>query len=103
MSSHAVIGGSILRNAVGTAYPRVPGGTLRADVAVVGGGLTGLSVTYHLLLRDPAARVVVLEADRIGAGASTRNTGTLGPRPPTAGRTGGLAHRARPASGARSR
>ena len=60
-------------------YPRMPGSTLRADVAVIGAGLTGLSAAYHLLGQRPGARVVVLEARRIGAGASGRTTGLLGP------------------------
>ena len=60
-------------------YPRLPGGTLRTDVAVIGGGLAGLSAAYHLLGRLPGARLVVLEARRIGAGASGRMTGLLGP------------------------
>ncbi len=51
-------------------YPRLSGGTLRTDVAVIGGGLAGLSAAYHLLGRLPGARLVVLEARRIGAGAS---------------------------------
>jgi gamma-glutamylputrescine oxidase len=58
---------------------RFPGGTARADVAVVGGGLTGLSAAYHLLAAQPGLRVLVLEASEIGAGASGRNTGMLGP------------------------
>jgi glycine/D-amino acid oxidase-like deaminating enzyme len=41
------------------------------DVAIVGGGLTGLSAAYHLARHG--ARVVVLEAERIGAGASGRS------------------------------
>lgn len=60
-------------------YPRIPKSNLRADVAVIGGGFTGLSAAYHLLERRPGLRVVVLEARRIGAGASGRNTGMLGP------------------------
>jgi glycine/D-amino acid oxidase-like deaminating enzyme len=56
-----------------------PGGTLRADVVVVGGGLTGLSIAYHLLARRPGVRVVVLEADHVGAGASGRSTGMVSP------------------------
>ncbi|MGB8507548.1 MAG: FAD-dependent oxidoreductase [Pyrinomonadaceae bacterium] len=61
------------------AYPRLPGGTIRADVAVIGGGLTGLSAAYHLLKRRPGLRLFVLEAERIGAGASGCTTGMLGP------------------------
>ena len=60
-------------------YPRAPRATLRADTAVIGGGLTGLSAAYHLLSRRPGARVILLEARRIGAGASGRTTGLLGP------------------------
>lgn len=45
----------------------------RYDVAVVGGGFTGLSAARHLA--KEGARVVLLEADRIGAGASSRNGG----------------------------
>ncbi len=61
------------------AYPTLAKGTTRADVAIIGGGLTGLSAAYHLLKSRPGARVVVLEAERLGAGASGRTTGMLGP------------------------
>jgi len=44
------------------------------DVAVVGGGLTGLSAAYHLASRG--VRTVVLEAHRLGDGASGR-TGAI--------------------------
>jgi gamma-glutamylputrescine oxidase len=54
-------------------------GTLHVDVAVVGGGLTGLSAAYHLAATRPGIRVAVLEATHAGAGASGRNTGMLGP------------------------
>jgi gamma-glutamylputrescine oxidase len=54
-------------------------GRLRTDVAVVGGGLTGLSAAYHLAAAHPGLRVAVLEAETFGAGASGRNTGMLGP------------------------
>lgn len=60
-------------------YPTFPGGTVRADIAIIGGGFAGLSAAYHLLDRRPGARVVVLEAGRIGAGASGHTTGMLGP------------------------
>lgn len=59
--------------------PRFPGGTVRADVAVIGAGLTGLSAAWHLLVREPSLRVVVLEAGRLGSGASGRTTGMLSP------------------------
>jgi gamma-glutamylputrescine oxidase len=56
-----------------------PQGTLRADFAIVGAGFAGLSAALHLLERKPGARVIVLEADRVGAGASGRTTVMLGP------------------------
>jgi gamma-glutamylputrescine oxidase len=49
---------------------------LRADVCIVGAGYTGLSAALELALRG--YRVVVLEAHRVGAGASGRNGGVLG-------------------------
>ncbi|MEP7091792.1 MAG: FAD-binding oxidoreductase [Nocardioidaceae bacterium] len=45
------------------------------DVAVVGGGLTGLWTAYYLLREDPTLRVLVLEAETAGFGASGRNGG----------------------------
>ncbi len=54
--------------------PALPG-DLDADVAVVGAGLTGLWTAYYLLRDDPTLRVVVLEAEAAGFGASGRNGG----------------------------
>jgi glycine/D-amino acid oxidase-like deaminating enzyme len=45
------------------------------DVAIVGGGFTGLWTARELLRRDPALRVAVLEKDVCGFGASGRNGG----------------------------
>jgi gamma-glutamylputrescine oxidase len=45
------------------------------DVAVVGGGFTGLSAAWHLARRG--VRVALLEATRIGAGASGRTGGIV--------------------------
>jgi gamma-glutamylputrescine oxidase len=44
-----------------------------ADVAVIGGGLTGLSAAYYIRRVSPQKRVVVLEARGCGNGASGRN------------------------------
>jgi glycine/D-amino acid oxidase-like deaminating enzyme len=52
-------------------------GTIDADVAVVGGGYTGLWTALELRRRSPSSRVVVLEAARCGDGASGRNGGFL--------------------------
>jgi glycine/D-amino acid oxidase-like deaminating enzyme len=46
-----------------------------ADVAIVGGGLTGLWTAYYLLTASPGLRVVVLEKEIAGFGASGRNGG----------------------------
>lgn len=45
------------------------------DVAVIGGGFTGLSTAYHLRRDAPGLRVAVFEAEQIGFGASGRNGG----------------------------
>ena len=52
-------------------------GSTRADVAIVGGGYTGLWSAYYLKQTRPELRVVVLEARHIGYGASGRNGGWL--------------------------
>lgn len=43
------------------------------DVAVIGGGYTGLSAAYHIKKSNPASTVIILEAKRVGNGASGRN------------------------------
>ena len=50
-----------------------------ADLVVVGGGLTGLWTAYYAVRRDPGRRVVVLEAEQVGYGASGRNGGWMSP------------------------
>jgi sarcosine oxidase subunit beta len=42
---------------------------LNSDIAIVGAGITGLSIAFHLAERD-AGSIVVYERDGIGAGAS---------------------------------
>jgi gamma-glutamylputrescine oxidase len=51
-------------------------GQIRADVCIVGGGYTGLSAALHLAERG--YDVVLLEAHRVGFGASGRNGGQVG-------------------------
>lgn len=51
-------------------------GDRRADVCIIGGGYTGLSAALHLA--ELGFDVVLLEAHRIGFGASGRNGGQVG-------------------------
>ncbi len=55
------------------AYPAVAS-AITVDIAVIGGGYTGLSTALHLA-RDHKADVAVLDAGHIGWGASGRNAG----------------------------
>jgi gamma-glutamylputrescine oxidase len=50
-------------------------GRAKADVCIVGGGFTGLSAALHLATEG--ARVMLLEAETIGFGASGRNGGQI--------------------------
>ena len=51
-------------------------GEIQTDVCVIGGGYTGLSTALHL--RKKGYEVVILEAERVGWGASGRNGGHVG-------------------------
>ncbi len=57
-------------------FPELKGETT-ADVAIVGGGYTGLSAALHLA--EAGFDVALLEANRVGWGASGRNGGQVGP------------------------
>lgn len=50
-------------------------GDTEVDVAIVGGGFTGLWTAYYLTERDPTLRVLVVEREVCGFGASGRNGG----------------------------
>lgn len=54
---------------------RALAGSVDADVAIVGAGFSGLWTAYYLLRADPTLRVVVIEAETAGFGASGRNGG----------------------------
>jgi gamma-glutamylputrescine oxidase len=53
----------------------------RADLVVVGGGFAGLATAIRLAEAEPAARIMLLEAEFVGFGASGRNAGLISPLP----------------------
>lgn len=57
------------------AYPKLTG-NIKCDVAIIGGGFCGLSAALHLA--EGGTRVALLEAHRLGDGASGRNGGQMG-------------------------
>ena len=50
-------------------------GDITADIAIVGAGFTGLWTAYYLLKTDPSLKVVLVEREHAGFGASGRNGG----------------------------
>lgn len=52
-------------------------GAISADVAIIGGGITGVSTAWHLAERFPDRRIVLLEAKALAHGASGRNGGQV--------------------------
>jgi glycine/D-amino acid oxidase-like deaminating enzyme len=50
---------------------------IQADVAIIGAGYTGLWTAYYLKRQAPQLRVVIVEAETAGFGASGRNGGWL--------------------------
>ena len=57
-----------------TSYPAIAG-DVEADVAIVGGGIAGL--TCALMLKRAGVRVVVLEAAKVGTGVTGHTTGKV--------------------------
>ncbi len=64
----STLGGPVLARAPLTSH-------LDVDLAIVGGGFTGLWTAREALRRDPGLRIVVLEKEVCGFGASGRNGG----------------------------
>jgi glycine/D-amino acid oxidase-like deaminating enzyme len=77
MSSPSTVAGGSWWFTTGDPGPRrtPASGRRRVDVAIVGGGFTGLWSAIALLEADPSLRVAVLEAEQVGHGASGRNGG----------------------------
>ncbi len=59
--------------------PYEPGPSLsgeqEADVAIIGGGFTGMASAYFIKKRFPEKRVIVLESEYVGFGSCGRNSG----------------------------
>ncbi len=47
----------------------------QCDILIIGGGISGLSAAYYL--KDSNKKVVLIDKDRIGYGATSKNTGKL--------------------------
>jgi len=50
---------------------------LEVDIAIIGGGFTGVSTAYHLSRRFPDRGIALIEAKRLANGASGRNGGLM--------------------------
>lgn len=50
-------------------------GQQRADYAVIGAGFAGLAAARRLAVLNPQARILLIDAQRVGYGASGRNSG----------------------------
>lgn len=65
-------------SSIGLPVPRAPlPGGHEADVCIVGAGFTGLWTSYYLKRQQPDLRIVLLEKEFAGFGASGRNGGWL--------------------------
>ena len=66
---------------VAESAPALPAPALRGrlvtDVAIVGGGFTGVSTAWHLRQQHPGLGIALLEAGVLGQGASGRNGGQV--------------------------
>jgi glycine/D-amino acid oxidase-like deaminating enzyme len=70
--------GSVWAAESGPARPRPAlRGRVATDVAIVGGGFTGVSTAWHLRRRSSGLGIALLEACHLGHGASGRNGGQV--------------------------
>jgi glycine/D-amino acid oxidase-like deaminating enzyme len=56
-------------------------GDITVDVAIVGGGLTGLWTAYYLKKARPSLDIAIIEREHVGFGASGRNGGWMSAEP----------------------
>lgn len=59
------------------AAPVVAEGAVKADFAIIGAGFAGLAAARRLMQLAPDARIVLLDAGRIGEAAAGRNSGFM--------------------------
>ena len=50
---------------------------LQCDVCIIGAGLSGISTAYYLNKYNPNLKIVILEKNKVGWGASGRNGGQI--------------------------
>jgi glycine/D-amino acid oxidase-like deaminating enzyme len=81
-----------------TQRPPLPG-DIEADVAIIGAGLTGLWTAYYLAEADPSLKIVIVEREFAGYGASGRNGGWMSAEPAGQFRRYAAAHGADAARG----
>ena len=62
-------------------YPRESlKNNLTVDIAILGGGFSGLWTAYYLIEKDPSLDIAIFEKDIVGFGASGRNGGWCSPK-----------------------
>lgn len=66
-----------VRASLGTPLQPPLAGTYTVDVAIIGGGFTGLWTALTLKQRQPNLKLAILESYRCGDGASSRNGGNV--------------------------
>lgn len=64
-----------------TPRPALTGST-QVDIAILGGGYSGLWTAYYLLRSNPSLKLAVIEKEIVGYGGSGRNGGWCSPRFP---------------------
>ncbi|MFM5590925.1 NAD(P)/FAD-dependent oxidoreductase [Aeromonas veronii] len=52
---------------------------MKVDIAIIGGGYSGLSSAWHLAKANPSLKIAIFEAKQVGSGASGRNGGMVLP------------------------
>ena len=63
--------------------PRAPlKASIEVDVAILGGGYSGLWTAYYLLCAQPSLKIAIVEKEIVGYGGSGRNGGWCSPRFP---------------------